>query len=71
MTKIRNDLKISKLAQLESTFIEKINPRKPNIIVGVIYKHPKIDVTCFNNNFLSNLLRKINEEQESVSFRLL
>ena len=71
MTKIRNDLKISKIAQLESTFIEKINPRKPNIIVGVIYKHPKIDVTCFNNNFLSNLLRKINEEQESVSFRLL
>ena len=71
MTKIRNDLKISKLAQLESTFIEKINPRKPNIIVGVIYKHPKIDVTCFNNNFLNNLLRKINEEQESVSFRLL
>ena len=71
MTKIRNDLKISKLAQLESTFIEKINPRKPNIIVGVIYKHPKIDVTCFNNNFLNNLLRKINEEQETVSFRLL
>ena len=71
MTKIRNDLKISKLAQLESTFIEKINPRKTNIIVGVIYKHPKIDVTCFNNNFLNNLLRKINEEQESVSFRLL
>ena len=68
--KIRNDLKIYKKFELESTFIEIINPRKSNIIVGVIYKHPKMDVTDFNNNFLNNLLKKINQEQKkSVSFR--
>ena len=61
---------IYKKFELESTFIEIINPRKSNIIVGVIYKHPKMDVTDFNNNFLNNLLKKINQEQKkSVSFR--
>ena len=64
--KIRNDLKIYKKFELESTFIEIINPRKSNIIVGVIYKHPKMDVTDFNNNFLNNLLKKINQEQKIV-----
>ena len=68
--KIRNDLKIYKKFELESTFIEIINPRKSNIIVGVICKHPKMNVTDFNNNFLNNLLKKINQEQKkSVSFR--
>ena len=52
--------------ELESTFIEIINPRKSNIIVGVIYKHSKMDVTDFNNNFLNNLLKKINREQKKV-----
>ena len=66
--KIRNDLKIYKKFELESTFIEIINPRKSNIIVGVIYKHPKMDVTDFNNNFLNNLLKKINQEQKKCFF---
>ena len=59
-------MKINKKFELESTFIEIINPRKSNIIVGVIYKHPKMDVTDFNNNFLNNLLKKINQEQKKV-----
>ena len=59
-------MKIYKKFELESTFIEIINPRKSNIIVGVIYKHPKMDVTDFNNNFLNNLLKKINQEQKKV-----
>ena len=65
--KIRNDLKIYKKFELESTFIEIINPRKYNI-VGVIYKHPKMDVIDFNNNFLNNLLKKINQEQKKCFF---
>ena len=52
--------------ELESTFIEKIKPRKSNIIVGVIYKHTKMDVIDFNNNFLKSLLKEINQEQKSV-----
>ena len=54
------------MKNLESIFIEIINPRKSNIIVGVIYKHPKMNVTDFNNNFLNNLLKKINQEQKKV-----
>ena len=63
-------MKINKKFELESTFIEIINPRKSNIIVGVIYKHPKMDVTDFNNN-LNNLLKKINQEQKAIQEPLL
>ena len=59
-------MKIYKKFELESNFIEIINPRKSNVIVGVICKHPKMDVTDFNNNFLNNLLKKINQEQKKV-----
>ena len=64
-------MKIYKQFELESTFIKIINPRKSNIIVGVIYKHPKMDVTDFNNNFLNNLLKKINQEQKKCFFRVI
>ena len=65
-----SDLKIYKKLELESTFIEIINPKKFNIIIGVIYKYPKMHVPDFKNNFLNNnLLKKINQEQKSVSFR--
>ena len=60
-------MKIYKNVELESIiiFIEIINTRKFNIIVGVIYKHPKMDVTDSNNNW-NNLLKKINQEQKQV-----
>ena len=37
-----NDLKIYKKNKLKSTFIEIVNPKKSNIIVGVIYRHPSM-----------------------------
>ena len=49
--KTRSDLNIYKKIELESTFVEIINPKKSNIIVGTIYRHPKMDVTEFNNIF--------------------
>ena len=55
--KTRCDLNIYKKFELESTFVEIINPKKSNIIVGTIYRHPKMDVTEFNN-ILNNLLKK-------------
>ena len=58
--KIRNDLKMYNKFELESTFIEIINPRKSNIIAGVKCKNPKMDMADFNNNFLYNPLEKIN-----------
>ena len=51
--KCRNDLNIYKKNELESTFIEIVNPKKSNIIVGVIYRHPSMDLTDFNCNYLN------------------
>ena len=67
--KIHNDLKIYKKIELESTFIEIINPRKSNIIVSVIYRHLKMDVIYFSNNFLNSILKKIIKDKKNVSFR--
>ena len=62
---MRSDLNIYKKIELESIFVEIINPKKSNIIVDTIYRHPKMDVTKFNN-ILNNLLKKINQEQKTV-----
>ena len=64
--KCRNDLNIYKKNELESTFIEIVNLRKSNIIVGVIYKHPSMDHIDFNCNFLNKLLENISKEQKSI-----
>ena len=64
--KCRNDLNIYKKNELESTFIEIVNPKKSNIIVGAIYRHPSMDLTDFNCNYLNKLLENISKEQISV-----
>ena len=64
--KCRNDLNIYKKNELESTFMEIVNPKKPNIIVGVIYWHPSMDFTDFNSNYLNKLLENISKEQKSI-----
>ena len=51
---------------MESTFIEIVNPRKSNIIVGVIYRHPSMDLADFNCNYLNKLLENISKEQKSI-----
>ena len=49
------DLNIYKAKQLESTFVEIINPKKSNIVIGCLYKHPNMDVLDFKNNYLSQI----------------
>ena len=49
---------------MESTFIEIVNPKKSNIIVGVIYRHPSMDLTDFNCNYLNQLLENISKEKK-------
>ena len=48
-----NDLNIYKKNELESTFIETVNPKKSNIIMDVIYRNPSMDLTDFNSNYLN------------------
>ena len=57
--KCRNELNIYKKNKLESTFTETSNLKKSSIIAGVIYKHPSMDHTDFNSNYLSKLLENI------------
>ena len=64
--KCRNDLNIYKKNELESTFIKLVNPKKSNIVVGVIYRHPSMDLTDFNCNYLNKLLENISKEQKSI-----
>ena len=60
------DANIYKSNELESTFIEILNPRKSNIIIGCIYKHPSMDLNDFDTNYLNNILYKVSKEQTSV-----
>ena len=43
-----------------------MNPKKSNIIIGCIYKHPSMDLNDFNTNYPSNLLDNVSKEQKSV-----
>ena len=60
--KPRNDLLIYEPKLCESAFIEIINEKKSNEIIGVIYRHPTMDPSNFNKNFLTPLMRKISKE---------
>ena len=63
--KSHRDLNIYKKIELESNFVEIINPTKTYIIVGTTYRYPKMNMNEFNN-ILNNLLKKINQEQKPV-----
>ena len=61
-----SDLNIYKKNELESTLIEIVNPKKSNIIVGVIYRHPSMDFADFNCNYLNKRLENTSKEQKST-----
>ena len=62
--KPRQDLNIHKMNELESTFIETLNPKNSNIIVGTIYKHSSMDLTDFDSNYLNNPLEKVYKKKQ-------
>ena len=64
--KPRPDLNIYKANQLESTFVEIINPKKSNIVIGCLYKHPNKDVLDFKNNYLSQVFEIVSKERKLV-----
>ena len=61
-----SDLNIYIKNELESTFIKIVNPRKSNIIVGVINRLPFMDLADFNCNYLNKLLENTSKEQKSI-----
>ena len=62
----RNDLNLYKINNLESTFIEINNPNKCNIIIGCIYRQPKMDLFEFIQYYLNPLIDKLAKEQKTV-----
>ena len=63
--KLRQYLCIYKSSELESTFIE-INPKKTNIIIHCIYRHPTMNLNAFNDNYLNIILQKKSKEKKNV-----
>ena len=60
--KPRKDLEIYENKELETSFIEILNRKESNDIVGVIYRHPKMDTNTFIENKLSYLTNKLSKE---------
>ena len=60
--KPRLDLNIYKANQLQSTFVEIINPKKSIIVIGCLYKHPNMDVLDFKDNYLSQILEIVSKK---------
>ena len=65
--KVRKNLTIYKKKQLESVFIETINKKGKNTIIGCIYRHPSMTINDFNDNFLSPLLEKLSFENKNIT----
>ena len=55
-----------KAKELESTFIEIINKKRKNLIVGCIYKHPTLNNQDFIDSHVLPLLEKLSYENKQV-----
>ena len=64
--KPRDDLKIHKEKELESYFIEQINPRGKNNIIGTIYRHPCMDGEEFLDEFMKPLNQQLDGENKKI-----
>ena len=64
--KLREDLNIYKSKELETVFVEIINPSETNLIVGCLYRHPSMCIRDFNKNYLESLLEKLNLEKKNI-----
>ena len=52
----------------ESTFAEIINSNSKNTIVGVVYKHPTLEKSIFNEIYLNELTNKLFKEKSKNVF---
>ena len=48
-------------------FVEVVLKSKKNIVIGCVYKHPLIDIDLFNNQYLSPVLKSIENEGKSLT----
>ena len=64
--KPRNDVNIYCSKQLESVFIEVLISNKRNQLIGTVYKHPSMNVSKFNHEYLTDVLTKIKNKSKNI-----
>ena len=64
--KPRPDLMMYEPKVLESYFVEIINKNQANDIVGVVYRHPCMNETTFNEHYLKDLVDKLSNVNKKV-----
>ena len=64
--KLRKYLMMYKSKKIESTFIEFFNNNNLITVIGCIYKHPKVPVTKFMEDYLVPLLEKLAKEKKET-----
>ena len=57
--RLKKDLRMYKSKEIESTFTELSHNNKSNKVTGCIYKHPKVPVTDFTEDYLVPPLEKL------------
>ena len=60
----RPDLNVEKEKELESIFIEIPQKTSKNIIIGCIYRHPRMHLKEFNDLFLKSLTKRLTKENK-------
>ena len=63
---MRGDLKIYSKFLIESSFIEIMNTKQKNMIIGRNYKHPKQGTHDFNENYILPLMEKLSREKKDI-----
>ena len=61
--KPRSDLEIYESKELESSFVEIINKKSSNDIVGVIYRHPRMDANIFIDKKITHVTNILSKEK--------
>ena len=52
--------------QLGSVFIEVSIPNKQSLLIRTVYKHPSMNVSKFNHEYLTDILAKIKNENKNI-----
>ena len=63
---VRNDLEIYKKKEFESIFIEGINAKGKNLIIGCNCRHPCMNLNEFIDVFMLDLLQKMSKKDKAM-----
>ena len=62
--RLKKDLRMYRSKEIESTFTELCHSNNSNKVTGCIYKHPKVPVTDFTEDYLVPPLEKLAKQKK-------